>query len=323
MITAVGTESDRGGGSTHLPLALSLRRRARVWSFANVSAVLAAAVVAGAGPLVRFMAVYPPVKSVAAAGCFLVIGSLLAKRGVIDHSGIVPSVDAPLLGVVVMVGAMSLTATPAMSHPSFVGRAVLPAWIAGSVALALWVFGGTRLPLIGRFDSEFVSPVVVLSVIAGLSAHSTDRLWRSLALSVSAGLAALLADLKPERVAAAVGPIVSRFRVVAGTGPPALRVGAVPALVWLMVNAGLWMIGLMRGYRLVYGAWLSGITTQPRWVDGLIAVTGVLVVPLGVLAAGVLVSLNGASVLVEIGRWLARSMVAGAVLGFLWYWMIL
>lgn len=283
--------------------------------------VLAAAVVAGAAPLGRVVAVYSWPKTVTAAICFLVVGWLVARRRLFNGPGYVWAVDIPILGVVGLIAVLSSVNSAAMSEPSVLASLILPVWTVGSTLLALWVVGGLCLPVLRRFDTRVMAPVVALSALAGLVARSVDRLGLAVGLSFLAALAAIVGDLRSDRVgawlAATQGFIAGFFRA----GPLALRVGAGLSLLWWAAGVGFWMIGILQGSELWYGAWLAGFNAQRGYTYYPMVLLEVIAVPLGVLTVGSLVALRGRFVLVEVGRWISLATASGLVVGFLMYWM--
>lgn len=284
---------------------------------------LVAFVVAGAGPIGRFVYVYPTPRSIGAAIGFAVVAWFLARRASEHATGFVWRTDGPLMAVVVGLCLLSLPASPAMSDPTRFARAILPVWIIGALLLALWTVGGLRMPWLGRFDRRLVAPVVCMSLVVGASTRATDRLWRSLGLAVATACVAALVALRPRQTESVLAPIRAFWHETRRAAPWELVLSAGGALAWLSVNTGVWVIGVMRGHDLLYGAWLAGIYTQPGWVYVLISLSGLVLVSIGVLAVGVLVTLHGAGVLIDVARWVLVAAALGAVGGFFWYWAIL
>lgn len=162
-------------------------------------AVCAAAIVAGAVPLARFVVAYELVWIAALTG-FCAVGWLVDQRRTRRPTGVMLQVDGPVLAVVVALCLLSLSPTPVMPDPSPLAASVLPASIVGSVLLSLWTLGGLGLPFLGPFNRALAAPVVAMLALGGLYARSPDRFLGSLILGCVAAAIAVAIRFDRDRV---------------------------------------------------------------------------------------------------------------------------
>lgn len=94
--------------------------------------------------------------------------------------------------------------------------------------------------------------------------------------------------------------------------------GAAPALVWWMVNVGIWATGVEPSGSIGYRAWVEGMSRLDTGVHDALALVGAPVAVLGLLAIGASLATSGRAVTGPIVRAIAVATTSAAVLGWLW-----
>lgn len=96
----------------------------------------------------------------------------------------------------------------------------------------------------------------------------------------------------------------------------------VPCVLWWMCNVALWMLGALDTGQWGYRAWLAGLSGFPRWVQSILASTGVVTWAAGVVVLGGVATIRGRTVVRPLIGVLASSMLLTVlvVLAATWVW---
>lgn len=285
----------------------------------TVLELAAATVVVGAAPLGRTLAVHPD-GGIRLAVLLLVVLAAAVVRSVRTARGwgVVRRIVAASVATAA-VAAIGARPSPRLPDPGPLTPAIIGAWMAASVVLGLWVFGGRRWAVLPAFDPRSLAPVAVLTAVSGLLAQDQEQLAQAVAASVVAAAVALVVARRGDEVEEAQRAIAVRLGRLLPPGPPPLRAMAALGAVWWVSNLGIWLLGVLHSREVESHPWRA-LLASPRWFQMAYGLFSVVASVITFLLVGVLLVLHGRAVLPRIGRAVLLWTPAAVPLALLAHW---